>query len=274
MGSILVCDKVRKTYVSYKKGKKTCTEAVKGLSFSMEKGERLGILGPSGCGKSTLLKCVLGLERPDGGRAFLSGRAGFVAQDPYSSISPRLTVEQIIEEPLLYGRTGAGRAERKELVREAMEQMRLDPEKYRCRYPHQLSGGERQRVSIARAVIAKPEILVLDEPASMLDYGVKGEIAELLLASCENLQASLLLVTHDVAFAKQMCGRMIVMREGEEVESGRTEQVCKEPRSIFTARLFRAAEDIERYWEEKDRLETGSVMPKYRTDTERRRLRA
>ncbi len=274
MESVLACSEVRKTYVSYQKGKKICTEALKGLSFSMEKGERLGILGPSGCGKSTLLKCILGLERPDGGRALLAGKAGFVAQDPYSSISPRLTVEQIIEEPLVYGRTGAGRAERRRKVREAMEQMRLDYEKYRRRYPQQPSGGERQRVSIARAVIGEPEILVLDEPASMLDYGVKGEIAGLLLDSCRRLHASLLLVTHDVAFAKQMCGRMIVMREGEEVESGQTEQICREPKSVFTARLFRAAEDIERYWEEKDRLETGTALKQYRNAEEKRRLRA
>lgn len=110
-------------------------------------------------------------------------------------------------------------------------------------------------MSIARAVIASPEILVLDEPASMLDYGVKGEIAELLLSSCERLNASLLLVTHDVSFAKRMCGRLLIMCEGREVESGLTEQVYKAPESDFTARLFYAAEDIVRYWGEKDRME-------------------
>ncbi|MCI9486237.1 MAG: ABC transporter ATP-binding protein [Lachnospiraceae bacterium] len=251
---ILVCRDVKKTYITRKRGKRLRTEALNGLSFSMEKGDRLGVLGPSGCGKSTLLKCILGLERPDGGEIAFARRAGFVAQDPYSSISPRLTVEQIIEEPLLYGRMGIGRRERRERVREAMGQMRLDYEKYRRRYPHQLSGGERQRVSIARAVIASPEILVLDEPASMLDYGVKGEIAELLLNSCERLGASLLLVTHDVAFARRMCGRLLVMDGGKEVESGWTEQIYKEPQADFTARLFYAAEDIGRYWEEKDRL--------------------
>ncbi len=259
MERILECSNVKKTYVTYKKRKKVCTEALKGLNFTMEKGDRLGILGPSGCGKSTLLKCILGLEKPDDGKIRMMGKVGFVSQDPYSSISPRLNVEQIIEEPLLYGRPGEGksRTKRRERVKETMGQMRLDYDKYRYRYSHQLSGGERQRVSIARAVIGLPQIMVLDEPASMLDYGVKGEIASLLLDSCKRLDASLLLVTHDVAFAKLMCNRLLIMSDGMEVESGRAEEVYQTPKEDFTVRLFNAAEDIAKYWEEKDRMEKG-----------------
>lgn len=249
MSQVLICSHVKKTFHGAQKGDKSVT-AVDDMSFSVEKGERIGILGPSGCGKTTLLRCILGLEKPEAGQVEAAGRIGFVSQDPYSSINPRLTVEKIIAEPMHFRKDLKGN--RESMVREAMESMRLDYDRYRKKYPQELSGGERQRVSIARALLCQPELLVLDEPASMLDYAVKDEISDLLLNASRERGTACLLVTHDITFAQKMCTSLIIMRAGREVERGLTEEICRAPAQRFTKALFEAANDIEEYWRQKD----------------------
>lgn len=157
-----------------KKGKKT---AVNDVSFCLEKGKVIGLIGTSGCGKTTILRLLMGLEKPDEGEIIISGKIGFVPQDPYASLNPRMTIQEIVEEPLRFSGRKKWYQKCEKEVEEALKTVQLSPETYKDRLPEKLSGGERQRVSIARALILEPDFLILDEPTSMWTGSKNGNHA-------------------------------------------------------------------------------------------------
>ena len=248
MTSCLTLEAVSKTYPA-QRGRQPVA-AVDRVSLRLERGESLGIIGPSGCGKTTLTRLVLGLLPPDSGTVRRTGRAGFVPQDPYASLDPSMPVFRLIGEPLRF----TGRAKRwqdcEDAVRRAMADVRLDYGTYRDRLPAHLSGGERQRVSIARAMVLEPDLLVLDEPTSMLDQAVKEETMALLAGPALRRGRAFLMVTHDIAMSAAVCRRLAVMEAGRIIEEGPSEQVLQHPRTELARRLVLAATDLRRYWAE------------------------
>ncbi|KIP52894.1 ABC transporter ATP-binding protein [Leucobacter komagatae] len=244
---------------TYTRGKtslfKPATEvhALKGISFEVPRGGRLGVVGESGSGKSTLLRILAGLDQPTSGSAVVVGNevAGakeaqlrelrqqlqIVFQDPMGSLDPRMTVEQIISEPLLVrGRTEAA-AKRSQMVAEMLEAVGL-PASSASRYPHEFSGGQRQRISIARALICRPAVVVADEPVSALDVSVRAQVLNLLADLVDEYGLTLVFVSHDLNVVRHLCDSVIVMQSGEIVEAGDTETVYRHPQHPYTQRLI------------------------------------
>ena len=203
------------------------TEAVKSVSFTVERGESFGLVGESGSGKSTVLRALAGLNTVWTGRMVLANevlaprrdrdffrRVQMVFQDPYGSLHPRQTVDRLLSEPLLVH--GLGDIERR--ILRGLNEVAL-PSSMRFRYPHQLSGGQRQRVAIARALMSEPEVLLLDEPTSALDVSVQAEVLNLLSDLQQARDLTYILVSHNLAVVAHLCGRVGVMQGGELVES-------------------------------------------------------
>ena len=226
-------------------------KAVRGVSFSVAEGESFGIVGESGSGKSTVLRAICGLAPVTGGTIRLEGRplasprpAGFyrqaqmVFQDPYGSLHPRHTVDRVLAEPLAIHKFD----DREGRIRRALEAVGLGPS-FRFRYPHQLSGGQRQRVAVARALILEPRVLLLDEPTSALDASIQAEVLNLLDDLRARRGLTYLMVSHDLAVVAHMCDRLLVMREGEAVESlTRAALRGREATQDYTRRLLAASE--------------------------------
>ncbi len=234
-------------------------KAVDGLSLELRPGETLGVVGESGSGKTTLGLALLRLLPSVGAITFagqavqgwswsqlrpLRRRMQIVFQDPYGSLSPRLSVGQIVEEGLKIHKIGDTPAERRSMVSRALLEVGLDPD-VQGRYPHEFSGGQRQRVSIARAMILKPSLVVLDEPTSALDMSVQAQIVDLL----RDLQArhglAYLFISHDLRVVRALAHEVIVMKDGHMVEQGPTERIFEAPESAYTRALMKAAFDIE-----------------------------
>lgn len=230
--------------------------AVDGVTLSVARGETLALVGESGSGKTTLGRTILRLVDSHSGTILFDGhditaspekalrnfrkRAQAVFQDPFSSISPYMTVREIVEEPLLVHRVHSP-GERRERVRKALELVKLVPaDDYLSKYPHALSGGQRQRVSIARAMILEPEFVVADEPVSMLDASIRAEILTLLREVQLSRTISFLYVTHDIANARHFSDRIAVMYLGTIVESGPTAEVIDNPLHPYTRALLAA----------------------------------
>jgi oligopeptide transport system ATP-binding protein len=229
--------------------------AVDGADFDVRAGETVGVVGESGSGKSTLGRAVLRLIPSAGLVHFedrdlspldraalrpLRRRLQMVFQDPYGSLSPRMTAGEIVTEGLLVHEPAISRRERDARAAQAFEEVRLDPA-WRNRFPHEFSGGQRQRIAIARAMILHPRLVVLDEPTSALDRSVQRDIVELL----RDLQAAHALayvfISHDLAVVRAMSDRILVMKDGRVVESGPTEAILEQPREPYTRELVAAA---------------------------------
>ena len=207
--------------------------AVNDVSFALAKGESLGLVGESGAGKSTVLRVISGISQVGSGTIHIEGRkvptprdlafyatVQMVFQDPYGSLHPRHTVDQILSEPLAIHRKSDPDAR----IVEALKDVGLGPS-FRFRYPHQLSGGQRQRVAIARALILRPKIILLDEPTSALDASVQAEILNLLEALRAEHGLSYILVSHDLAVVAHLCERLLVMQRGRVIEELTTEEL-------------------------------------------------
>ena len=229
--------------------------AVDGVSFELARGEVLGIVGESGCGKSSLARGVLMLPPPDAGSVrflgqeltALRGRAlrairphlQAVFQDPVTSLNPRHTVARIVEAPLLVHGV-AGRRERTERVAQVLQEVGLDLAMHGDRRPHELSGGQCQRVSIARALVLRPQLLVCDEPVSSLDVSVQAQVINLLEEIRRRHALSILFISHDLAVVRKLCDRVMVMNGGRICEIGATEPLFAQPRHAYTAELLAA----------------------------------
>ena len=233
--------------------------AVDGVSVTVREGQTVGVVGESGSGKTTLGLALLRLQasrgeielggqRIDGlgGRALRSLRREMqiVFQDPYGSLSPRMSVRQIIEEGLSVHRAEASREERRALVEQVLIEVGLDPAS-RDRYPHEFSGGQRQRVAIARAIVLRPKLIVLDEPTSALDVSVQAQIVDLLRELQIRHRLAYLFISHDLRVVKALADELIVMRAGRVVERGPTARVLAAPEHPYTRALLAAAFDLE-----------------------------
>ena len=233
--------------------------AVDGVSLAIRKGETLAIVGESGCGKTTLGRTSVRLIEPTGGRIFYDGqeithtkprdlmwlrrKTQIVPQDPYASLNPSFTIFKILEEPLLVHRLGTSR-ERQEQVNAALEAVKLSPpDQFTKKYPHMLSGGQRQRVAVARSLILEPELIIADEPVSMLDASVRISILELMRQIQHERGVAFLYITHDLATAKHFSERIGIMYAGKLVELGPVKAVLNEPLHPYTQALMAAIPD-------------------------------
>jgi peptide/nickel transport system ATP-binding protein len=233
--------------------------AVDSLGLTLRRHETLGLVGESGSGKTTFGQSLLRLNQPsaaeitfDGERIDAHSRTQMrplrakmqvVFQDPFSSLNPRMTIGQIIEEGLVVNGLGANRAERLERVREALDAAGM-PTDILSRFPHEFSGGQRQRIAIARAVALEPEFILLDEPTSALDLSVQAQIIELLRKLQDERGLSYLFISHDLKVVRALCHRVIVMQNGRVVEEGPVAEVLSNPKTEYTQRLVKAAFEI------------------------------
>jgi oligopeptide/dipeptide ABC transporter ATP-binding protein len=229
--------------------------AVDGVGFNLQRSEVIALVGESGCGKSTLSLLLMGLEDPTEGSILFEGRdithlkesqrkevrrkIQMVFQDPYESLNPTQTIEEIVNEPLLVHGIGNSKQERNERVRKAMEDAGLKPaEVYLKRFPHELSGGQRQRVVIAAALVLEPEILLADEPVSMLDVSIRAEIINLLAELRITRQIAVIFITHDLGSVGFFADRVAVMYLGRIVEIGTMLEVLENPQHPYTKALL------------------------------------
>jgi peptide/nickel transport system ATP-binding protein len=231
--------------------KKQAVQALDNVSLSCNIGESVGIIGSSGCGKTTLINLIVGLLKPDSGSIQRQGPPGMVGQDPYASLSPSLTVAKAVAEPLLFLKRNARFRDCITEVNDALASVNMPYDKYAERLPSELSGGERQRVGIARALIMRPELLLLDEPTSMLDHEVKDEIAQVIRAIARDQQQAMLLVTHDIQLAAGICNRILVMSEGRIIEEQSAENIMSSPQQELTRDFIMISKDIRGYWRER-----------------------
>jgi peptide/nickel transport system ATP-binding protein len=231
--------------------------ALDGVSLSLSKGEVLAIVGESGCGKSTLALTLMNLEKPTEGSIYFKGQdvthlqgqkvkalrrqVQMIFQDPYESLDPSMTIQQLVEEPLYIHNIGS-KTERLQKVQETLEDVGLSPaESYMHRYPHELSGGQRQRVVIASALVLEPELLIADEPVSMLDVSIRADILNLLLNLQKQKGISFIFITHDLSTAASFANRIAVMYLGRIVEIGNTQEVLQNPQHPYTKALLSVA---------------------------------
>ncbi len=261
--TVLAGRNIRVTYTLRKggafRGSLYDLQAVDGLSLNLKRGETLGLVGESGSGKTTFGQALLRLNKLSGGEVDFLGnridsldRAGMkpyrqrmqiVFQDPFSSLNPRMSVRQLIEEGLIVNGIGKTRAERIERVKTALRDAGL-PDTILSRFPHEFSGGQRQRLAIARAIALEPAFILLDEPTSALDLSVQAQIIELLRKLQRDRGLSYLFISHDLKVVRALCHRVIVMQNGQIVEQGPVADVLENPQTAYTCRLVRAAFEI------------------------------
>jgi microcin C transport system ATP-binding protein len=233
-------------------------KAVDGITLNIRQGHTLGVVGESGSGKSTLGRALLRLERSRGTILFedrpiqhlrskalrpLRKEMQMVFQDPFGSLSPRLSVARIIGEGLGVHHLGGTLDERRELIGRALSEVGLEPDMQE-RYPHEFSGGQRQRIAIARALVLKPRLIILDEPTSALDVSVQFQIIELLRDLQRRHNLSYLFISHDLRVVRALAHDILVMRDGRAVEQGPAEKIFTSPQTPYTRALFAAALEL------------------------------
>ncbi|WP_086969196.1 ABC transporter ATP-binding protein [Vibrio coralliirubri] len=259
---LLCADDIRVQFLvksHFIKSKSQYFEAVKGISLNLKQGETLGIVGESGSGKSTLGRALIGLL-PSSGRIVYKGQdvslltdkerhklkkdVQMVFQDPYGSLSPRMTVGEIITEGLTVHQPHLSKKERLERARKALIEVRLEPNSIN-RYPHEFSGGQRQRIAIARALILEPSFILLDEPTSALDRSVQLTVIDLLKDIQAKHNIGFLFISHDLSVVKALSDRVLVMQKGEVMEEGSAEEIFNAPKNDYTKKLIAASFDLE-----------------------------
>ncbi|MAN57529.1 MAG: oligopeptide ABC transporter ATP-binding protein OppF [Paracoccus sp.] len=229
--------------------------AVSGVDFTLDPGETLGVVGESGCGKSTLARALIGLVPAAGRAEWIDGRdliglsprqmmtyrsdIQMVFQDPLASLNPRMTVGQIIAEPLKTHRPGLKSAEVKERVKAMMEKVGLLPNQIN-RYPHEFSGGQCQRIGIARALIVEPKLIICDEPVSALDVSIQAQVINLLIRLQRELGLALIFIAHDLSVVKHISDRVMVLYLGKVMEIGATDDLFADPQHPYTQALLSA----------------------------------
>jgi microcin C transport system ATP-binding protein len=234
-------------------------KAVDGIDLEVKEGQTLGVVGESGSGKTTLGLAVLRLISSEGPIVYLGDRIDgydskemrplrrelqIVFQDPYGSLSPRMSIGQIIEEGLNIQNSGLSRAERHARVARSLKEVGLDPA-VRDRYPHEFSGGQRQRIAIARALVLEPKFLILDEPTSALDVSVQAQIVDLLRELQRRHKLAYLFISHDLKVVRALANSIIVLRYGKVVEKGPAQTVFASPKTDYTKALLAAAFELE-----------------------------
>jgi peptide/nickel transport system ATP-binding protein len=237
------------------------TRAVDDVSFSMAPGQSVALVGRSGCGKSTLARMILALDKPTAGTIrfrseTITGKSEarlkparrdmqVVFQDPYGSFDPRQKVEKLVAEPLHVLDAKPGRAARREMVAHALHEVGLNISDM-DKYPHEFSGGQRQRLSIARAIITRPKLVIADEPVSALDVSIRAQILDLFAELNQKLGIAYLFITHDLTVARAITDEVMVMHDGKIVERGKTSEVLDHPQSEAAQALVTAAPDLHR----------------------------
>ncbi|MFI5013191.1 MAG: ATP-binding cassette domain-containing protein [Hyphomicrobiales bacterium] len=260
---MLLVDAVTKEFAGTRRGfgpRGAPVKALDRVSLEVRRGESFGLVGESGSGKTTLTRCVLRLERATAGRILFDGvelaglaspdmrrlraRMQVVFQDPYASLDPRMSVRDIICEPMQIHRATLGlpRPAQHARARELLELVGLGAQ-HLNRYPHEFSGGQRQRIGIARALSVKPEFLILDEPTSALDVSVQAQVLNLLHDLQKRLGLTYLFISHDLGVIRYICDRVALIHHGRIVEEGETEEVFRRPRSDYARMLIAAMPD-------------------------------
>jgi microcin C transport system ATP-binding protein len=234
-------------------------KAVDGVSVRVRRGETVGVVGESGSGKTTLGLAILRLVQSEGPIVFLGNRIDgmrsneirpmrkdlqVVFQDPYGSLSPRMSIAEIVEEGLIVQNKGLTYAQRREIVAKALDDVGLDPSTM-DRYPHEFSGGQRQRIAIARAMALEPQFIMLDEPTSALDMSVQAQIVELLRDLQKRRNLAYMFISHDLKVVRALANHVVVMQNGKIVEEGSAENIFAAPRTDYTKALFAAAFNLE-----------------------------
>ncbi len=271
---VLSLKNIVKEFPTSKKNKKV--HAISNVSLDIYENETLALVGESGCGKSTLGKCAIGLISPNSGKSIflneniyekkgeelkqIKKNLQIIFQDPYASLNPRMTVGEIIAEPIITHNKGMRKEDIKLKVLDLMEDVGIRKEYYN-RYPHQFSGGQRQRIGIARAIALNPQIIVCDEPVSALDVSIQSQVLNLLKDLQEKRKASYLFISHDLSVVNFIADRVCVMFLGKICEIGNTDDIFENPLHPYTKLLLDAIPSIENAGRQKEMLKGEIPSP-------------